>query len=329
MRGLPLLLLAACGGAQWGPGEVFEAPLLEAWRPEVPVVPVFVDGQGPLLFLLDTATEGAVITREAAELVGLRVAEPTRGRRSRAVLRLGSARIEAELDIVEGYLGRLHDVPVSRALGSLLWSEGAIELDRARGVLRMEREAKVVGLALKSGRLPIRVGGRALRARVSTGSRTSVLGKGPVEVELAGARTTLPSMAGPDPVLGFAGLGGRSLRFDGESLALTRPGAPAWMTRFGPEVAVTGHVERVEAGRVWLRFEAPPPLDTWLAFDLGREAPRKVLVYLAPRPAGPLSASIEGPDLGPETVRGAGEALTLMDVVPLPKDCPGDICLAR
>lgn len=133
------------------------------------------------------------------------------------------------------------------------------------------------------------------------------------------------------------------LRFEpGDGVLWTAPTPPGrgWLRRFpdlpdcGPLHArcLRGWIERVAPGRLWLRFEAPRqalPRRYWVQIDVGRVGqPFGALVRVDPKAVLP-TATLEDPRIQPDTVRGQGAAVDVVDVVPLDQACQADACVRR
>lgn len=276
MRSLPalLLFLAACGGPPapaWPDDGVtaYTAPLVEAWKPDRPLVEVWLDGRGPLLFTFDTARRAA-LSAEAARLLDLTTrGHPARGRFVEVdTLRVGALELhDVTLDVVEAPLGYLHERPVAGAIGPALLPDRAWEYDRARGVVRVHRDApppapdgdgadqvplerlhdgrwhleaeieeeEVDGLLLATGEPVSALRPAAAEAAElnpgASGWRGRVrIGSLPaVETGFLSVEGDLPTLRG---VLGFPALGPRSFRLYEDRLWLWYPKSSSHLARF-------------------------------------------------------------------------------------------------
>ncbi len=363
----PLLLaalLAGCGARPpAAPPAPRTAPLVDAWRPERPLVEVTLNGHGPYLFVLATGLPATTVVAPVARDVGLRVRPDRDPRHGRADhLRAGALELRDVrcriVDPAEAF-GTFLERPVVGALGADVL--GAFEVDPGAGLVRFAPaappppDALQVPLDARGGghTVPATVGGEDVDLWLATESPLSRLRpgleaeRGPIphhDVTFAGQAPrrvlVLPlggAPGGVDGVLGGDLLRGFALRVDPDAgrLHLWTPhdDVAARLARF-PDVGLAGlRAQLIEAtpGRVEVAF-APPdrplPPRYWVRVDAGRPGdPRPLLVRLQPRVPGPLRAAVEHRDLDPERLRPPGAPLDIVDVVPLDTPCQGDVCL--
>lgn len=382
MRVLALvaLLLVGCGARpEWPAGaeeRTWTVPLVTAWRPARLLVEVRIDGSGPLLMGLDTTRAVGTLRPDVVERLRLRRAgDPTRGARVEAGrVALGDIalrRVRFEVD--DASHGVLFGRPVVGLLGTDWFAGRRLEHDPTVGVLRVvagdasDRAEATVAVTADGGgwRVPVELGGVALRPLLATNADGSALGPAlaqeVVEAAAEGAPTGavriggLEAAGGPwrviegagQGLLSLTGLHGLGWRLDsaagrfGVWRALPGPGRFA---RFGPlpdcgagfAGCMAGRVQAVAKGRVELVFDAPTqrlPERFWLRVDLGPPGrPYWALVQLGARPAaapGDLVAVLENGDIEPGRIRAVGAAIEVVDVVPGDRPCGGVVCLDR
>ncbi len=373
MRGVALLALALAGcgarGPTWpAPAGTWTAPLVDAWRPDRLLVEARVQGVGPFLFAVDPTVAGATLSAPLAALLRVEGAgDPARGPRARVAFTLGDLVLTdvptTLVDVPE--VDRFFERPIVGVLGDALLRGGALEVDRARGVVGRlgGRVAAPAGAGVAppaAGRLDVEVAGEPARCRLSLATPVAQLppadaeardlepvheaprgrsGKRPVAwrapTMLAGHVAETLFVAGDEIVCTLAMLGRRSFRLDAvEDLFWWWPATgAAWLQRHPdqPPVRLVGRITRTAPGRAWLAFD--PPAETlaeryWWRIDLGVEGrPFTVLVQLHPRPGRALTVSLSDPRLDPAWLRRPGEPLTTVDLVPIERRCIGDVCL--
>lgn len=368
---LMTLALAGCGarGPTW-PAKTgtWTTPLVDSWRPDRLLVEARVQGVGPFLFAVDATVEGATLSAPLAAVLRVEGAgDPARGPRARVTFTLGDLTLAdvptTLVDVPE--VDRFFERPIVGVLGDALLRGGALEVDRARGLLVLHRGpidapagARVEPAA--DGRLEVDVAGEAIRCRLALAAPMALLPASAAEAReleplreaprgrtgtrpvawraptmLAGHVAETLFAAGDEPVCTLPMLGRRSFRLDAvEELFWWWPASgAAWLQRHAdqPPVRLVGRVTRTAPGRVWLAFEPPAevlPQRYWWRVDLGVEGrPFTVLVQLHPRRGRPLTASVEDPALDPAWLRGPGEPVTTVDLVPIERLCVGDVCL--
>ncbi len=336
-------------------------PLVEAWRAERILVEAWIDEQGPLLFAIDSATQGAALSPALVNLLKLPL--------SRAGVEVQHLEL-GDLHLGPVTMGLLpaegdapyHEISLAGVLGSLLFERGALEIDPGAGLLRLYQSAppppegaQRLGRGTRAWEPEISLNGASRRFILSTGRGHHTLKKAPPEEEakalllegeavawsaelewLGKAPERLAFRRGPRDLLGYPLLWGQVLRFGSKSLYSWPAQGEERLSRFddlpncGPrfERCFRGSVLGVREGRVDLLFEpAPLPLPPryWLRVDFGLEQPQTILLRSEPR-FGPLQSSLERPGINPEELRSPGTALSVLDVIPY-RPCHGALCL--
>ncbi len=136
----------SCGGQNYWQNDdmerFYEVPLVEAFEPSRPAVEIAIDGVGPILFAVDSALTGAVITRDAAKAIGLAGAEHLNSTTTvtAKTLTIGDLTLhDVALAVSEREeLGSIGGRRIQGVLGDVLFPEDrAIELVPQKGVLRL------------------------------------------------------------------------------------------------------------------------------------------------------------------------------------------------
>ncbi|MCA9546207.1 MAG: aspartyl protease family protein [Myxococcales bacterium] len=278
-------------------------------------------------------------------------------------LTLTGARL-AVVDLAE--VGRLDERPVAGILGTHLLAGGALRLDPDAGTLTLYRSeppptpASATALpltALPDGRLEVtaQVGPHTPALLVATGLPACALppdgdawaalqppARGLPRVAPVGLGPTRePCAVFPGPAsVGYAVLGQGPLQITTQPPRLARwPAAAsgAHLRRYpdlpdcgaGFQGCLRGRIAVVE-GRLQVRIERPQvalPDRYWLRINVGRpESPVGLLVKPGAAQAGPVQADARVPYL-PDLMRPVGAAVDVVDVVPLARHCPGEVCL--
>jgi len=117
----------------------------------IPIVPVFVNGQGPFRFVLDTAASKTIIDRELAERLGLPEGPEAMALGAGGImpvrltcleeLRLGELSLrDLEVGIADlSAFREVLDIPVEGILGSDVLEGSVITIDYRRRLLGVER----------------------------------------------------------------------------------------------------------------------------------------------------------------------------------------------